>query len=118
MTPTVVAGPRAVNPRPPAVAAVRWHTRLVHRDREGRRRGVRWAVALSAAAAVGLPLAGCSTRSSEDLATLRPPEATSVSPTPSPSTSRVPAPPPVEVDKPPTSARVQEPALRKELLAR
>ena len=75
-------------------------------------------MALFAAVAVGLPVAGCSTRSSEDLATMTSSEATPATPTASPSTSRMPAPPPVEVDKPPAGARVEEPALRKELLAR
>ncbi len=67
--------------------------------------------------AVGGAVGGCSTRSPEQRPTMSPSVTPSETPTVTLSATRAPAPPPVAVDKPPTGAPVEEPALREELLA-
>ncbi len=77
-------------------------------------------LAVGTAAAVLVVGAACSVRT-DDLPASSPSSTATASPSPSPSASpsvtRAPAPAPVEIDKPPTTAPVAEPALRTELLA-
>lgn len=61
-------------------------------------------------------LAGCGVRGGE-AAPSTGASSSIASPSPSGSVSRVAAPPPIAIDKPPTTAPVQEPRLREELLA-
>jgi hypothetical protein len=75
---------------------------------------------LTGALAAAVLLGGCSTRRDEvgsGTATTSASMTTSASPTPTASVSPLPAPAPVAIDKPPTTAPVEDPALRTELLA-
>jgi hypothetical protein len=86
-------------------------------SRQGRHAAARFAPVVVLAVSVGLAVAACSTRSSGERPTTTASATSTPTPSGTPSMTRVPAPAPVEIDKPPTGAPVQEPALRKELLA-